>query len=352
VPIAIAKLKDNGHQNPDAVVLYEVNELASRLAGTKEGKRYAFEAKGRPFTCIDGKGKLVCADPLPFQTLVDLVRLVESDPGGSDWPTYDGQLPTNWKRQEVHERLPSIVKLIGGGICQAADQQWTDAKRNSANTDFVSLMNTNKWFKENTEAEAYDGVVYIKQKTFSRFPIGIKEALGSDDIVGSILALTPTPRSDEELQANKITIRELWGAVPHLRGNVKKDVWDLGVSRDDNAYLLVLGNRMPAFWPGREYVSLKEWCRWVYSEVIQTTPPFFNELVENIIATLQTLPVQSERMLVRRKSSVAEEKEYCVADFRNLGRIYAIAYMVMFKIGSSCGLKVEKAFGHKRMKLY
>jgi hypothetical protein len=111
----------------------------------------------------------------------------------------------------------------------------------------------------------------------------------------------------------------------------------------------VLGNRMPAFWPGREHVSLKEWCLWVYSEEMKTIPPLFNQLAENIIATLQTLPVPSERIIVRRKSSLVEEKEYCVADFQNLGRIYAITEMVMYKIGNS-GLRVEKAFGYNRKK--
>ena len=336
-------------------MLYEVNQLAGRLANTKEGKHYAFEARGFSFTCIEGKGKLVCADPLPSQTLIDLVRLAESNPGSSAWPVYDDQLPINWKRQEVYntkkQRIPSLVKLMSGGSCKAAGQQWTDQQRNSANTGFVTLMNTNQWFKQKADAEMHNDVVYIKRKTFNRFPIGIQEALRSKDIVGSVLALTPNPRSDEELHANKKTMYELWGVVPQLRENVEKHVWDGAVDSDKHAWLLILGNRMPAFWPGREHVSLKEWCRWVYSEEMKTIPPFFNELAESIISTLQTLPVPSERMIVGRKSSVAEEKEYRVADFRNLGRIYAIAELVMYKIGNN-GLKVEKAFGHNRKKPY
>jgi hypothetical protein len=325
-----------------AAVLFEVNELAARLRDSPDGKRYAFQAKGRRFTCVEGASKLICSDPLPLQVLVDLLHHAEASPGSTTWPPATAPVPLNWKRQEVHRHMPSLVKLLG-----VADEQ-----RDRVNANLLLFMRTDNWVKHKAEAEIHDGVVYMRLAKFNLVPDGIRDALKSDNVTDSLLALMPRAQSGEERRftesVNKRTMRELWLAVPQLRANMTREVWYDAVQRDDRMWKL-LWDKEPGFWPGREHVSLKEWCRWVHK--LERVPPFYNELVGAIISAFHTLPTMSERIVVGWTSSGMGERgreQYCVSNFKNLWKVYVICDLVQMRLPIDIYSKVELAFGYDR----
>jgi hypothetical protein len=325
-----------------AALLFEVNELAARLRDSPDGKRCAFQAKGRRFTCVEGASRLMCSDPLSLQVLVDLLHHAEANPGSTTWPPATAPVPLNWKRQEVHRHMPSLVKLLG-----VADEQ-----RDRVNANLLLFMRTDNWVKHKAEAEIHDGVVYMRLAKFNLVPVGIRDALKSDNVTDSLLALMPRAQSCEERRftesVNKRTMRELWLAVPQLRDNMTREVWYDAVQRDDRMWKL-LWDKEPGFWPGREHVSLREWCRWVHK--LERVPPFYNELVGAIILAFHTIPTMSERIVVGWTSSGVGERgrdQYCVSNFKNLWKVYVICDLVQMRLPIAIYSKVELAFGYDR----
>ena len=168
-------------------------------------------------------------------------------------------------------------------------------------------------------------VLFMMRLSFEGLPFGIHEALRSEDPLMSILALKATPHSDDRtlIQANREVVDSLYDMCPFLHLNIPRGTWEDAV--DDQAACCLLQN-IPRLWHSDvEYVSIHELSLWVYDGIMK---PDVNKHVG--VAALALWNTTNQLRIKRHPT--AKPREYFLQDFGNLGKVYAIVWMLLYNI--------------------